>query len=178
MANVQNCSDITVLSFLVFVFLLQWLNHWPTTNRRYRMPRAPLQKKKITFFLRASLIVFYNFSSSSLGRAGWKPLGLGFQFTTLPVCPIDEYWPPKLIQWTLATFYGHFKCTVTFSPTWNCWIWNRRFCAVSERETAGQLDKFCNIFTKNPPIFSQPTFIHLLIFAVCSGCLYSYLYLV
>ena len=45
-----------------------------------------------------------------------KLLLLGFQFTTGPVCSIAEYWPPKLIQWTLATFYGHFKCSVTFSP--------------------------------------------------------------
>ena len=91
--------------------------------------------------LRSLHLIFITFPPLWGGRAGWKPnssslfFGVGFQFTTRPVCPIDEYWPPKLIQWTLATFYGHFKCTVTFSPTRNCWIWNPRFCAVSERPT-------------------------------------------
>ena len=82
---------------------------------------------------------------------GWKPKSPSCArvsiYNTAGMRPIDEYWPPKLIQWTLATFYDHFKCTVTFSPDLELlYLEPKLLCTCSGHKR--QLDKIGNIFSR------------------------------
>ena len=82
---------------------------------------------------------------------GWKPKSPSCArvsiYNTAGMRPIDEYWPPKLIQWTLATFYDHFKCTVTFSPDLELlYLEPKLLCTCSGHKR--QLDKKSNIFSQ------------------------------
>ena len=82
---------------------------------------------------------------------GWKPKSPSCArvsiYNTAGMRPIDEYWPPKLIQWTLATFYDHFKCTVTFSPDLELlYLEPKLLCTCSGHKR--QLDKIGDIFSR------------------------------